>query len=203
MENNTNIRPLYEYKSLSYSKDLILENINKKQPLILSGIFQSAGELNENGRVYPKEILAREIDKFQEKIQEGRAYGALDHPESSLVTLSDAAILIKELIWNDNNVMGKLEVLNTTKGKDLKAILESGGSIGVSSRALGSTSRTSSGSEQVNSDLSLITWDIVSDPSVKKAILTESYIPKKYFYDNKINRDMVIKQLLTDIIEFK
>ena len=88
MENN--IRPLYEYKSLSYSKDLILENINKKQPLILAGIIQSAGELNENGRIYPKEILSREIDKFQEKIKENPgAMSSIDMKETAAPKLTD------------------------------------------------------------------------------------------------------------------
>jgi len=195
-------RLLIEYRSLNYNKGIIKEQIESGVNPTLSGVFQSANEKNMNGRIYPKPILEREISKFSEIINENRAYGSLDHPESSIIELGNACVLIKEVNWDGMNVVGKLEVLNTSKGKDLKAILESGGNVGVSSRAFGSTQRTNEGNELVNDDLQLITFDIVSSPSVAKAILTENYdMTKKYFYNPKIDKNIVIENILDTIIK--
>lgn len=195
-------RLLIEYRSLSYDKGMIKESVQAGAPIVLSGVFQEAGTLNMNGRIYPREILEREVQKFQDMIKENRAYGALDHPESSIIELGNAAILIKELDWNNNQVVGKLQVLNTGKGKDLQAILEAGGSVGVSSRAFGSTRRNPEGHEVVNEDLSLITWDAVANPSVTKAILSESYdFRKQFFFNPKIDRRVAVEELLDRIIK--
>jgi len=193
----TEVRPLRTLSWLEYDKSLIKEEISHGGPVTLSGVFQEANSLNQNGRIYPKEILEREVEKFQDLIRGGRAYGALDHPDSSIVELSNAAVIIRELGWNGNNVVGKLEVLDTTKGKDLKAILNVGGKVGVSSRSFGSTSRTNEGNEVVNEDLNLITFDCVASPSVAKGILNESYYkPVK----KEIDRQAVIASILDEIL---
>lgn len=193
-------RLLIEYRPLAYNPGLIKEAVQSGGPIVLNGVFQEAGTLNQNGRIYPKEILEREVTKFQQLIEENRAYGALDHPESSIIELSNAAVLIKELMWEGNQVNGKLQVLNTSKGKDLIAILESGGSVGTSSRAFGSTRRSNEGHEVVNEDLSLITFDIVANPSVTKAILNESYdLHRKYFYNPKIDHKIAVEAILNKI----
>lgn len=116
---------------------------------------------------------------------------------SSIVELSNAAVLIKELGWQGNQVLGKLEVLNTHRGKDLQACLEAGGAVGISSRAFGSTHRSGDGTEIVNEDLSLITFDTVASPSVAKAILSESLVG---FPPKPIDRDAVIHEILDTII---
>ena len=202
MENKQQ-RLLLTYKPLTYNQQLIKEQIQSGGPVILSGIFSEAGTINENDRIYPREILEREVDKFQKMIEENRAYGALDHPDSSIIELSNACWLIKELQWQDNKVVGKAEVLNTSKGKDLKAILEAGGSVGTSSRAFGSTRRSNENHEIVNEDLQLITYDAVANPSVSKAILTESYdFNKKYFYNPKIDRIVAVNNILDKISKF-
>ena len=196
-------RLLIEYKPLTYDKTLIKEQVESGAPITLSGVFQESGTLNQNGRVYPHEILAREIEKFGEMMRENRAYGALDHPESSIIELSNAAVLIKELGWDGNKLMGKLQVLNTQKGKDLQAILEAGGAVGVSSRAFGSTHRNNEGHEIVNDDLALITFDTVANPSVTKAILNESYDRSKtFFFNPTIDRKIAIDRILEEILRF-
>lgn len=198
-------RLLIEYRTLNYNPALIRESVQSGGPIILNGVFQEAGILNQNGRIYPKEILEREVEKFQQMIHENRAYGALDHPESSIIELGNAAVLIKELDWEGAQVNGKLQVLNTSKGKDLQAILEAGGSVGVSSRAFGSTRRNNEGHEIVNEDLALITWDAVANPSVTKAILNESYdFHRKYFYNPTIDHKVAVEAILDKINrEFK
>jgi hypothetical protein len=195
-------RLLIEYRPLTYAPSIIKEAIQSGSPIILNGVFQEAGTLNQNGRIYPREILEREITKFQDLISENRAYGALDHPENSIIELGNAAVLIKELNWEGNQVNGRLQVLNTAKGKDLQSILEAGGSIGVSSRAFGSTRRNNEGHEIVNEDLSLITWDCVANPSVSKAILNETYdFKRKYFYNSKIDHRVAVESILNKIIK--
>ncbi len=177
------MQPLREYRVLNYDKKTLQEQLqdpNNNQPIVLSGIFQESGIKNQNGRIYPHPILSREAEKFRKLIEEGRAYGALDHPESSIVTLNDACHLIKELSWNGNKLVGKTQILDTTPGKNLKAILKAGGTVGISSRSYGSTSVIDETTEQVNDDLSLLTFDIVSEPSVAKAILQEGLERKKH-----------------------
>lgn len=173
---------LREYLVLSYDKKSLQEQLqdpNNRQPIVLSGLFQESGKKNQNGRIYPHPILERESNKFQNLIKENRAYGALDHPETSVVTLNDACHLIRELRWDGNKLFGKTEILDTDKGKNLKAILRAGGNVGISSRAYGSTSPIDETTEQVNEDLNLLTWDIVSEPSVAKAILSEGIVHNK------------------------
>lgn len=204
MEQDKNKRLLLEYKSLSYDRKNILEAIENNKPVILSGLFQEANSLNQNDRIYPYEILKREVDKFQVLIQENRAYGSLDHPDSSVIEIGPSCCLIRELTWEGMRVMGKLEIIDTTQGKNAKAALRAGGAMGVSSRAFGSTSRNSEGHEVVNDDLQLITCDVVANPSVQNAILSESYDPsKKYFFmgNVRIDRKRVINNLLDNIIK--
>ena len=175
-------KPLREYYTLQYDKKSIQEQLNDpnhKGPLELSGLFQEAGTKNQNGRIYPFKILEREINKYQTLIKEGGAFGALDHPDSSVVTLDDACHLVQELHWEGNKLLGKTKILDTVKGKNLKAILKEGGKVGISSRAFGSTSSLSDDTEQVNEDLSLLAFDIVANPSVKNAILSEGIIHNK------------------------
>lgn len=180
---NNNQKVLREYFSLDYNKQTIQEQLNDpnfKGPFILEGIFQESGIKNQNGRIYPHPILEREVNKYQEFIKEGRAYGALDHPESSVVTLDDACHLVQELYWQGNKLFGKTKILDTTKGKNLKAILKEGGKVGISSRSFGSTTpKVDEDAEIVNEDLQLLAFDIVSSPSVAKAILSEGIVHHK------------------------
>jgi hypothetical protein len=190
MENKKILR---EYRELNTDKTLIeqLNDPNYNGPIVLKGIFQEAGIRNQNGRIYPFPVLKREIDKFQELIEEGRAFGALDHPESSIVELNNACHLIKKMYFDGNKVLIETQVLDTDSGKNLKAILKAGGKVGISSRSYGSTTAIDEETEQVNDDLSLLTGDIVSQPSVKSAILSESliYKHKKLVNENpKLNK---------------
>jgi len=142
------------------SEQIITESIGKD--LYVSGIFSSAGVKNHNGRVYERTILEREITKVMSQVKERSLYGQLNHPERPEIDLEKVAILIEELSWKGNDVVGKAKVLGRTYcGGILKGIIEDGGRIGISSRGLGTVSESGT----VNEDFNLICWDIVSDAS--------------------------------------
>lgn len=140
----------------------------------MTGKIQEADALNGNGRIYPKSILEREMKNYQKLIEGRRALGELDHPDTSVVELKNASHLITEVWWDGNNVMGKLECLNTPAGKTLRALAESGVGIGISSRGLGSV-RQQGKHVMVEDDYSLICFDVVSDPSAPGAFMKPMY----------------------------
>ena len=145
--------------------------------LIVSGILQRANAENQNGRIYPKEILVREANKYNKTfISERRAMGELDHPESSVVNLQNVSHNIKEMNWEGNNLLGTVEVLGTPAGNILKELFKSGIKLGISSRGMGSveTIDEDDGGKQtvaVQPDFELIAFDFVSNPSTQGAFL--------------------------------
>lgn len=140
-------------------------NISTKKDeksLFIEGIFSTAEERNRNGRIYSKKILEREVDKLRENIVNKSSLGELEHPTSNTITLERAAILIEDLVWEGNHVMGKAKVLSTPCGQIVKSLIEDGARIGISSRGLGTVNEKTN---YVNEDFNLICWDIVSTPS--------------------------------------
>ena len=163
---------LREWIALEYKPELIKEDRSKNGgKLILQGIIQKANTKNQNKRIYPAEILRREVENYQKAVRENRAMGELDHPESSTVSLQNVSHVIREMWWDGDNVLGRVEVLSTPKGKILESILDSGVTIGISSRGVGSTERTREGVDLVQPDYQIICFDIVSEPSTPGAYL--------------------------------
>jgi len=132
---------------------------------LVEGILATAEVKNGNGRYYPKELWEREIDKYQEVIKENRATGELDHPESSIISLKNVSHIIRDCWWDGDKVMGKIEILPTTSGNILKALIDNNVSVGVSSRGMGSLKQMSEGTLEVQDDFELLCWDFVSTPS--------------------------------------
>jgi len=141
--------------------------------LIVSGVLQRANEKNQNGRVYPESILKREVSKYKDReIKENRAYGELDHPESSVVELKNTSHIIRDVWWDGKDVVGKVEILNTPAGRILKELIEAGCTVGISSRGMGSVRQIKEdGTVAVEGDFDLICWDFVSNPSTFGAFL--------------------------------
>ena len=143
---------------------------NHDGKIILRGILQKADTLNQNGRVYPKAILEREVRNYQKFIRERRALGECDHPDSSVVELKNTSHLIVKAWMEGNDVYGDVELLNTPAGQILQSLVESGVTLGISSRGVGSTRRD--GDRQVvQEDFQLICWDFVSEPSTPGAFM--------------------------------
>ena len=141
--------------------------------LIVKGVLQRAESKNQNGRIYPKEILVREAKKYTDEfINQRRAMGELDHPESSVVNLQNVSHNVKEMHFEGDNLMGTVEVLGTPSGNILKELFKSGIKLGISSRGMGSVESVNEGeAQEVQPDFELIAFDFVSNPSTHGAFL--------------------------------
>ena len=139
---------------------------------LVKGVLQRAGAENQNGRVYPKNILEREVKKYEQLIKERRALGELDHPDSSVINLKNVSHNIREIHWEGNDVVGTVEILPTPSGNILKELLRAGILLGISSRGMGSTKPMEGNKLLVGEDFELIGWDFVSNPSTHGAFMT-------------------------------
>jgi len=191
---------LREWIALDYNPKLIKEDRSKNGgKLILQGIIQKANTKNQNKRIYPHEILSREIENYQKAVRENRAVGELDHPETSSVSLKNVSHIIREMSWDGDNVIGRVEVLPTPQGKVLESLLEAGVTIGISSRGVGSTEKTNEGMDMVQPDYQIICFDIVSEPSTPGAYLFAE--GRQYAEDVKFSKADRIYRALNDIIK--
>jgi hypothetical protein len=168
------LREFYELCEGGICQDLLTEDEKRKVrengAVYLTGIMQQANVRNGNGRVYPSKTLMREVKNYQKIVKERRALGELDHPETSVVNLSNASHLVTEIWADGDKVMGKIEVLNTPSGKVLKELISCGVKLGISSRGMGSV-REDNGNTMVEDDFQLICFDMVSDPSTPGAFM--------------------------------
>lgn len=131
---------------------------------LVEGILATAEVKNGNGRYYPKELWEREIDKYMSSVKENRATGELDHPDSTIISLKNVSHIIRDIWWNGDKVMGKIEILPTVSGNILKALIDNNVMVGVSSRGMGSLKQIGETME-VQDDFELLCWDFVSTPS--------------------------------------
>ena len=159
---------LVDYTLFDVSPQMIAEAESKNNGrVIVKGVLQRAGSKNQNGRVYPKDILMREVANYKKvQIAEKRALGELDHPESSVVNLSNVSHNIIDAYFQGDDVVGKVEILDTPAGKILKELLKAGIKLGISSRGLGSVEQVNEDTVKVGQDFELICWDFVSNPSI-------------------------------------
>jgi len=167
----------------SFGELQILSEAKGSQAMKVRGLFQEAEVKNGNRRIYGKTLLEREVNKLQPLLSERRLVGELDHPKDEVVHLTNASHLITGLHMEGNKVIGEAEILNTPSGKVLHELLAAGVKIGISSRAVGGlTYDPDNDSYNVNENLKLITWDMVSDPSCQGA------------FPGKVNENMVISE---------
>lgn len=167
------LREFYELCEGGICRDLLTEDEKayvKEGGLILSGKIQEADVKNGNGRKYPEKILRREIEKYQTLIRENRAIGECDHPDSSVINLKNVSHTITKVWWEGPVVMAKIKVLPTPSGQIIKALVQSGIKLGISSRGLGSTHQVN-GITMVDDDFQLICFDLVSEPSTPGAFM--------------------------------
>ena len=193
------LREYYELCEGGVCQDLLTEDEKKfiaEGGLILSGVMQRADAQNGNGRIYPHKILAREMENYSKLVKERRALGELDHPDDSVINLKNASHMVTEVWWDGKDVMGKVQVLNTPSGQILKALVESGVKLGISSRGLGSVHESSQGTI-VEDDFQLICFDFVSEPSTTGAFMMKEHKePNVFTKADKVNR--MLNDILSD-----
>lgn len=163
---------LQEYTAFEVDSNLVKESRDLHNgKLIVRGILQRADTLNQNGRIYPKDILERELENYQKLIRENRALGELDHADSPVVELKNVSHVIRRAWMEGLVLMGEVEILETQpNGKIAAGLIESGIKVGISSRALGSVRKVGD-HNVVQEDLQLICWDFVSEPSTPGAFM--------------------------------
>ena len=153
-------------------KSILRESKERPGVFEVEGVMQRAGAQNQNGRVYDKKVLLREVNNYMENfVKVGNAYGELDHPESPIVSLKNASHVVKDLWWDGDDLCGRVELLNTPAGNIVKEIIKGGHTIGISSRGTGSVKPTNEGYLEVQDDFELVCWDFVSNPSTHGAFM--------------------------------
>jgi len=179
-------------------KSVLRESKDKPGTFEVEGVMQRATSENQNGRVYSKDILAREAKKYTDEfVKRGNAFGELDHPESPVVSLKNASHIVKELYWKGNDLMGRVELLNTPAGNIVKEIIKAGHTIGISSRGTGSVQQTNEGTLEVQPDFELVCWDFVSNPSTHGAFMNPVALQEgKIKVGKYTNLDSIINDIL-------
>ena len=169
---------LVDVRPFDISRNKIDESIKENNgKLVVKGVLQRAEAKNQNGRVYPREVLLKEVGKYLEnQVTERRALGELDHPESSVVNLNNASHNVIEMHWDGDDLLGTVEVLSTPAGNILKELFKSGIKLGISSRGLGSVEPVNEDAPgddtvEVQDDFELIAFDFVSNPSTHGAFM--------------------------------
>ena len=192
---------LIEYSLFTPKSTQLVEGLKGSKNLIVEGIIQRAESKNQNGRVYPKETLAREVEKYiKESIAENRALGELDHPESSIINLKNVSHNIKQLWWEGDDLMGKIEILPTPSGNILKELFLNNITIGISSRGMGSVQPLGEGTVEVQDDFELLCWDFVSTPSTQGAFMKPTGLNENFNPQLQQNQYSKINSIISDII---
>ena len=140
--------------------------------MFLRGPMQRCEAPNQNKRIYPRRILQREYMNLEKVVREGRATGELDHPDTSTVSLEKVSHVVREMLWEGDTWVGRIEILPTPMGKIAETLIESGVTLGISSRGVGSTSTNESGLDIVQDDFTLVCFDLVQEPSTHGAFMT-------------------------------
>jgi hypothetical protein len=162
----------------------LVEEKNGKKEHFISGIFMQAEKKNRNGRVYPFDILNKEVSRYNnEYVNKNRAFGELGHPDSPTINLDRVSHMITSLHPDGNNIIGKAKILDTPNGKIVKSLLDGGASLGVSTRGVGSL-KPHNGYQLVQDDFHLATAaDIVADPSAPEAFVRGIMEGKEWILD--------------------
>ena len=169
------LREFYELCEGGVCQDLLTES--EKQfvrdgGMMLTGKLQEAEVQNGNGRVYPRSVLEREVKRYAKVVEDRRALGELDHPDSSISNLANVSHNITSMKWNGDDLVGTVEVLNTPSGNILKELFKGGIKLGISSRGMGSVEpMNENGASEVQDDFELIAFDFVSNPSTHGAFM--------------------------------
>ena len=188
----------------SFLKEEYKQDIKNNKAMYLTGLFQKSTERNGNGRIYPREILRKEIENYKRIIKERRAVGTLDHEDSEVIGLQNASHIVVDIGYRgDDEVWGTLKVLSTPMGQTLNALINDEVQLGISSRGLGSLRESNNGDLVVQEDFGLIAFDIVSEPSTHGAFLAAKTINETNYLRSVLTRTDRMHRLLDEILRRK
>ena len=172
------------------------EGTGAKKEMKIQGVFMQAETKNRNGRIYPAEVLQKEVKRYTtELVEKKRAFGELGHPEGPTVNLDRVSHLIEELKPDGNNIIGKAKILDTPNGKIVKELLNAGAKLGVSSRGMGTLEKKGQ-TNYVKDDFYLATaGDIVADPSAPEAFVEGIMEGKEWIWDNGIIKEAEVARI--------
>ena len=193
------LREYYELCEGGVCQDLLTESEKsfvRNGGMMLTGKLQEADVQNGNGRVYPSAIMEREVKKYKALVDDHRALGELDHPDSSIINLVNVSHMVTEVWMDGPAVMGKIKVLETPSGQILKALVESGVKTGISSRGMGSV-KEQMGKTIVEDDFQLICFDIVSEPPTPNAFMS---LQESKLVNQQAEKNNKIISLINEII---
>ena len=181
--------------------EILTEEKNGKKNLYIEGTFLQGNIKNRNGRMYPMETLAREVDKYSNTyIKSGRAMGELGHPDGPIVNLDRVSHLITSLVQEGSNFKGKAKILETPMGQIAKSLLSEGVRLGVSSRGVGSLKLNREGVNVVADDFMLATAaDIVADPSAPEAFVEGIMEGKEWVWTNSALKESDLRKVEKDL----
>ena len=177
------------------------EEKNGKKGLYIEGIFMQGDINNRNGRMYPKDVLQKEVNRYnKEYIDKNRAYGELGHPQGPTINLERVSHMITQLQQDGSNFVGKAKIMtNTPYGQIVKSLIDEGAQLGVSSRGMGSL-KQKNGANEVQGDFYLATAaDIVADPSAPNAFVNGVMESKEWIWDNGIIREADIADMQKEV----
>ena len=193
---------LIEYLPFKISPQSLMEaKLGPTKNLIVEGVVQRTNSLNANRRVYPEEVLKREVEKYiAGPIAQNRALGELDHPDSSIINLKNVCHNIKKLWWDGDDLMGEIEVLPTPSGNILFQLFANNITVGISSRGMGSVQPLGEGTVEVQYDFELLCWDFVSTPSTQGAFMKPTGLNENFNPQLNTNKYSKINSIISDII---
>jgi hypothetical protein len=179
---------------------IITESKDGKKDYFIEGVFMQADIKNRNGRVYPKEIMEKEVNRYnKEFVEKQRAFGELGHPEGPTINLDKVSHLIQSLTLEGKNYVGKAKILSTPNGQIVKNLIDDGAKLGVSSRGLGSLEEKG-GAQYVKGDFQLATAaDIVADPSAPEAFVEGIYEGVEWIMSNGILKAVDSESMRTQL----
>jgi len=195
------LREFYELCEGGVCQDLLTEAekrmVRENNAMFITGKLQEGGILNGNQRMYPPDIMEREVNKYTEMVKDNRALGELDHPESSIINLANVSHMVIDIWMEGPSVMGKCKVLDTPSGQILRSLVDAGVKIGISSRGMGSV-KEHQGKTIVEDDFQLICFDIVSEPSTPNAFMS---LTENKLMNEQVQKKNKIIDLVNSILE--
>ena len=184
----------------SVDYELIEEGAGGKKQYFIEGIFMQSEQKNKNGRIYPKEVLQKEVNRYvKEYVEPKRAFGELGHPDGPTVNLDRVSHMITELVEDGKNFMGRAKILDTPNGQIVKSLIDEGARLGVSSRGMG-TLKPDKKAQIVQDDFYLATAaDIVADPSAPNAFVEGIMEGVEWVWDNGLLKAQDVERAKTNI----